>query len=265
MARIFISLIFAAVLVLMTSCGAQDIERVGKKAEKHEHPKTFEASSDQDQSPSELHDTPAPEEDKTKQDDTPEKDDNKEEKQPEKAKKPPIGWLDSGTGYRFVLLEGDDTYSVVDVETDVFTAYIDLTPDQRQDAEEARQAGLGNAISVLTVFYPTYGVYAQMAQQLAGSLDAVGAQLKDPNRRKSLCERKLGAGWHYPNDTIVTNADEDEITKNIKDLVGKNVWLTQGLIWGPRVYEFKKDDTPNQQTNVLFDQKNASLCVIKSL
>ena len=172
---------------------------------------------------------------------------------------PPMqGWLDSATGYRFVLLdEKAVSFAVADVETSEMALYMDLTKKQREDAIGAKQQGNKALLDTLTVFYPPAAVVVGLADNLAPLLDSLGASGTGSSRRKSLCERKLGSGWHFPPEELIRNAIEDDIVVSVPELEAAQVWLTMGNIWKAKSFDF--DGGTNKLGNVVHEDEAKAL------
>lgn len=246
------SVIALCAVLAVTSCGAADeFTRPDRGKKKKSEPKPVPAEIEEDAGERPLAE-PAPE--------APRDEESKAEPAP---RKPLPGWVDEGTGYRFFLLEDPAAFTVADVESEDFATFLDLTPSERQDVAAAKLESEDSAVKTVAILFPEVGVYLELARAIVRGLESFGASLDGPGRRKSLCERKLGDGWHYPSEQLVKDADEDDVRKNVKELEGKSVWLAGRLGASKHSYTFVQDAAGTRQW-VLDDPKLASLCVTRA-
>lgn len=243
------------VALAVTSCGtADELSRVerGKKKKKSPSPEVTELEEDQGER--KLAE-PVPEPEAPK--------DSVEPKAKPVTRKPLPGWVDSGTGYRFHLLEDDATFTVADVESEDFALFLDLSAEDRKEATVQKQKSEDDAFNFVAVIAPQYAGYAELVRAVVRGLESFGASLEGPGRRKSLCERKLGEGWHYPTQQLVQDADEDDVRQHVEKLEGKSVWLAGRFGASKHSYTFVKGAAGTEQW-VLDDPKLASLCVLRA-
>lgn len=247
------NVIALSVALAVTACGsADDFNRPDRNKKKSKPAPEAEIPAEIEEDEGERKLAEIPPEEKAKE----------EPKAKPEPRKPLPGWVDKGTGYRFFLLEDEATFAVADVESEDFATFLDLTPTERKEVAAAKQQGEDSAVKTVGLLFPEAGIYLELARTIVRGLESLGASLEGPGRRKSLCERKLGDGWHFPTEQLVRDADEDEIRKNVENLEGKSVWLAGRFFASKHSYTFVKDAAGTEQW-VLDDPKLASLCVTR--
>jgi hypothetical protein len=181
------------------------------------------------------------------------------------------GWLDEGTGYRFVLLEdeGEVTWELADAETEQAALYMDMSKAELKAAEEAKEAGdaaFTSLLQTLTPIVPEAGVILQVKLLL----DQFGVDFAaSQTRRKSLCERTLKSGWHVPAPELVKNALEDGLIEAIPEAAATRVWLAVSAEWFTHdMRAYKLPVAPSDTTGDIVDldpktDKAHVLCVAR--